>query len=115
MVYSIMADMNSLTTIERDTPYPGFGINDPLPDEAGTTVFITINNQTFTTIIDAAGLWSWKASTPFTDGDYSVSIRYVDLAGNSSDTSQFSMVIDTTPPEAPILIKLYDDFGADKR
>ncbi|MBY4891143.1 hypothetical protein K5Y32_24790, partial [Pantoea sp. DY-15] len=42
-------------------------------------------------------------------------IRYVDLAGNSSDTSQFSMVIDTTPPEAPILIKLYDDFGADKR
>ncbi|MBY4888026.1 hypothetical protein K5Y32_08760 [Pantoea sp. DY-15] len=111
MIYSIMADMNSLITIEHDTPYPGFSIKNPLPDEVGTTVFITINNQTFTTIIDANGLWSWKASTPFPDGDYSVAIRYVDLAGNSSDTSQFSMVIDTTPPEAPILLNMYDDVG----
>nr|WP_218889012.1 Ig-like domain-containing protein [Enterobacter sp. Sphag71] len=49
------------------------------------------------------------------DGDYSVSIAIKDRAGNVGKPTLRTLRIDTTPPEAPVLINLYDDQGTEQR
>ncbi|MCQ8228230.1 Ig-like domain-containing protein [Pantoea trifolii] len=79
------------------------------------TIELVIGEERFFIPVDENGFWRWKSDTPYEDGNYSFSIRQFDEAGNLSHPTQGVIIVDTLPPEAPLLIKLYDDFGADKR
>jgi hypothetical protein len=79
------------------------------------TIELVIGEERFFIPVDENGFWRWKSDTTYEDGNYSFSIRQFDEAGNLSHPTQGVIIVDTLPPEAPILIKLYDDFGADKR
>ncbi|WP_312183818.1 Ig-like domain-containing protein [Pantoea sp. CTOTU46764] len=79
------------------------------------TIELVIGEERFFIPVDENGFWRWKSDTAYEDGNYSFSIRQFDEAGNLSHPTQGVIIVDTLPPEAPLLIKLYDDFGADKR
>jgi hypothetical protein len=80
--------------------------------KTGSIVNIYIGEKLFTVPVDPqTGLFTWTATEPFPDGDYSVSIVTVDRAGNVGAPTLRTLRIDTTPPEAPELLSLYDDQG----
>ncbi|MBB3304075.1 MULTISPECIES: Ig-like domain-containing protein [unclassified Enterobacter] len=79
------------------------------------TMELVIGTDRFLIPIDENGFWRWEATTPYADGNYSLSLRQYDRAGNLSEPTLATIVVDSTPPEAPLLIKLYDDFGAEQR
>ena len=84
--------------------------------ETGKNIIVTINVGTsqFKVAADpVTGRYSWTPGEDLLDGHYSVSIRTVDRAGNSSDPLLYTLVIETVPPEAPRLLNLYDDQGPD--
>ncbi len=94
----------------------------PRPELAGSTgekgpginVVINIGTSQFTINADpVTGRYSWTPSEDLADGSYSVSIRTIDRAGNTSKPLLKTLVIETVPPEAPILLNLYDDQGPD--
>ncbi|KNC07907.1 hypothetical protein AC790_17755 [Pantoea sp. RIT-PI-b] len=82
------------------------------PEEAGVVVHIIINDQHFSTIIEEDGNWHWTAPEDLPDGTYNAVMYNVDKGGlQSEDYTPLSIVVDSTPPDAPILHNLYDDVG----
>ncbi|KNC07908.1 hypothetical protein AC790_17760 [Pantoea sp. RIT-PI-b] len=82
------------------------------PDEAGVVVHIIINEQHFSTIIEADGNWHWTAPEDLPDGTYNAVMYNVDKGGlQSEDYTPLSIVVDTKPPVAPTLLNLFDDVG----
>lgn len=80
-----------------------------------TKVEITIGKDKFFADFDAkTGKFSWTAPTPLPEGHYNIAIVIIDAAGNHSTPLIRTMIIDTTPPEAPELINLRDDVGAEQ-
>lgn len=56
---------------------------------------------------DASGRWSCKPAAPLPDGSYLLQARATDAAAHFSDASASrAVVIDTTPPAAPVLAQL---------
>ncbi len=81
--------------------------------KAGVQVIIDIGGKQFQATHDPlTGRYSWTPDEDLPDNSYSYSIRTIDRAGNSSLPLQRTLVIDTTPPDAPRLINLLDDVGA---
>jgi hypothetical protein len=80
--------------------------------DPGCTVTISFNGVVDgTTIPNAAGNWTYNASTK-PDGVYSITSRCSDPAGNSSGNSTPLVVtIDTTAPPAPLIIDYSTDTG----
>ncbi|MRS17700.1 hypothetical protein GJV08_00860 [Enterobacteriaceae bacterium RIT692] len=58
------------------------------------------------------GKYTWTLDEDLPDGVYNLSIFVIDAAGNVGPATLRTLVIDTTPPEAPELINLKDDVGA---
>lgn len=73
---------------------------------------LVIGTDTFRIKVDEKGFYRWEASTPYADGSYSFSIRHFDDAGNRNAPTLGTIIVDTTSPEAPELLNLYDDKGA---
>lgn len=75
---------------KHDTPYfSGSG-------EEGSTVTVTINSKTYTTVVDVYGEWKVQVTEALPDGDYSYVIKAVDIAGNESTLPQGTIEIDTS-------------------
>ncbi|WP_191236977.1 Ig-like domain-containing protein [Cobetia marina] len=88
----------------------GDSTNDATPTltgsaEIGSTVTVTHNGEVIgTTIADSNGTWSFTPATGFADGEHVFSVTATDAAGNESPTSgEFTLTVDTTAPDAPIL------------
>ncbi|MFZ4215354.1 Ig-like domain-containing protein, partial [Pantoea endophytica] len=86
-----------------------FGNNEKL--EPGGFIELVIGTDTFRVPVNDEGFYRWEAPTPYADGEYSFSIRHFDNAGNRNPPTLGTMIVDTTAPDAPELINLYDDQG----
>ena len=104
---------NETTYIEKANGNLVFSNKIPL-DEKGSMELV-IGTDRFLIPIDENGFWRWEATTPYADGNYSFSLRQIDKAGNISVPSLATIVVDSTPPEAPVLLNLYDDQGSEQR
>lgn len=105
-------DLNEVKYIERDTNSPTLSGTIPSEIGKGGTIIITLGDKTYTTEINKQdGKWSWTPPEGLNDGHYSLSIVVRDKAGNVSPPALRTLIIDTTPPEAPQLIMMYDDQG----
>ncbi|WP_176504176.1 Ig-like domain-containing protein, partial [Cobetia sp. 5-11-6-3] len=98
--------------VEADTGAlaDGDSSNDATPTltgsaEAGSTVTLTHNGEVIgTTIADSNGTWSFTPATAFADGEHVFSVTATDAAGNeSAPSADFTLTVDTTAPDAPIL------------
>ncbi|UTV88127.1 BapA prefix-like domain-containing protein [Cobetia amphilecti] len=88
----------------------GDSTNDATPTltgsaEIGSTVTVTHNGEVIgTTTADSNGTWSFTPDTEFADGEHVFSVTATDAAGNESAPSgEFTLTVDTTAPDAPIL------------
>ena len=92
---------------------PGGFTNDTTPTftgtaEAGTTLRITRNSGTPTTLtVPAGGTWTYTPT--LTNGSYSFSFVAVDAAGNESPAATFSLTVDTIAPTTPVITSVTDD------
>ena len=98
-----------------DTTPPAPPVFDPIPSptnqshpifsgrgEAGASLSVTEAGALLCqTTVAASALWSCSAALP--DGTHTVSATQTDAAGNMSDPSSISFVIDTHLPDAPTL------------
>lgn len=108
-------DYTGTKFINSPIDLPTIGGNSGEKGKTGVIVQLYIGGKLFEVPVDPkTGLFSWTATEPFPDGDYSVSIRTLDRAGNLSAPTLRTMRIDTTPPNAPELLNLYDDVGGKK-
>ncbi|MDH1053110.1 Ig-like domain-containing protein, partial [Pseudomonas sp. GD03903] len=63
-------------------------------------------------VADGGGNWSYTPATDLADGAHNITVKAVDVAGNTSAASDaFSFTIDLTPA-APVIVSVYDDVGA---
>ncbi|AVF34397.1 Ig-like domain-containing protein [Rahnella sikkimica] len=73
--------------------------------EAGQTVTITLNGQTYTATVEADGTWSTSVpaadAAAMADGTYPVSAVVTDIAGNGASASG-SLLVDVTAPTLTI-------------
>jgi hypothetical protein len=105
-------DYTGTKFINSPIDLPTIGGNSGEIGKTGVVVNIYIGIKLFTVPVDPkTGLFTWTATEAFPDGDYSVSISTVDRAGNVGAPTLRTLRIDTTPPEAPELLSLYDDQG----
>jgi hypothetical protein len=81
--------------------------------EAGMTVVVRWNGTVLATgVADGDGNWS-ATTTELADGYYSLDARTVDAAGNlSASGADLIVVVDATPPAAPVITSFSDDTGA---
>lgn len=102
--------------VQRDTPLPTLSGGAPGErGKQGSIAQIIVGGEYYEVPIDPlTGRYSWNATVPFSDGDYSVSVTVKDRAGNVGKPTLYTLRVDTTPPEAPELINLYDDQGANQ-
>ncbi len=77
--------------------------------EAGSTVVLLINNQSFPATVTGS---NWTVTSPeLVDGVYDYVLRATDKAGNSLDLNQ-SVTIDTTPPAISGSLSTESDSGS---
>ncbi|NWA63125.1 hypothetical protein HX773_19650, partial [Pantoea sp. B9002] len=105
-------DYTGTKFINSPIDLPTIGGDSGEKGKTGVIVQLYIGIKLFEVPVDPkTGLFTWTATEPFPDGDYSVSIRTLDRAGNLSAPTLRTMRIDTTPPDAPELLFLTDDQG----
>lgn len=99
---------------QRDTALPT--LSGSAPGEIGkadSIAQISVAGEYYEVPVDPlTGKYTWTATVPFNDGDYSVSVTVKDRAGNVGKPTLYTLRVDTTPPDAPVLLNLYDDQGA---
>lgn len=81
------------------------------PREARGTLEIFYDDKRYQITIPADGLITWTPPYRVEDGQYAVSFRITDGAGNSGDPVIYIYNVDTTPPEKPKLLQIYDNVG----
>ncbi|MCK7359365.1 Ig-like domain-containing protein [Enterobacter roggenkampii] len=54
-----------------------------------------------TATLDGNGGWSFTPTTPLTDGPHSITVHATDVAGNTSVSDPFDLVVDTVAPATP--------------
>jgi VCBS repeat/type 1 secretion C-terminal target domain (VC_A0849 subclass) len=96
----------------------GQSTNDTLPvingaGEVGSTVSVFDGTKLLgTALVDASGTWSLTLTTPLGEGPHSLTLSAVDKAGNTTaNPTEFTFTVDTTLPDAPVIIEVYDDVG----
>ena len=97
----------------------GQSTDDTTPTLTGTaaanaTITIYENGQPVgTATANGSGAWSFTPSTPLANGSHTWTATATDAAGNVSPTSSgFTLVVDTTPPNAPVISQAIDDVGS---
>ncbi|GEN09719.1 hypothetical protein SAMN05443572_109370 [Myxococcus fulvus] len=91
------------------TPAPGTrvgrtGISFSGTAEVGSQVRVTVGSASWTdTAAAGGGAWSIPAQTTIADGNHTASITATDTAGNVSEATTVSFIIDTTPPGVPVV------------
>ncbi len=70
--------------------------------EALSSVEVTVEGKTYTTVADDHGIWSVTLDETV-DGTYDISVTVADRAGNVSETTSSSITIDSTAPDAPVI------------
>jgi membrane-associated phospholipid phosphatase/methionine-rich copper-binding protein CopC len=76
--------------------------------ETGTTVQIFDGTTKLGEVVTVNGVFEVTTST-LTDGVKNLTVKSVDVAGNVSDNTAFSLTVDTVKPVAPTEIKIKDD------
>ncbi|WP_436909005.1 BapA/Bap/LapF family large adhesin [Enterobacter kobei] len=81
---------------------------------ANATVTVYENGQPIgTALADGTGAWSFTPSTPLSSGSHTWTATVTDAAGNVSPASPgFTLVVDTTAPNAPVISQAIDDVGS---
>ncbi|MFW3297592.1 Ig-like domain-containing protein, partial [Enterobacter quasiroggenkampii] len=81
---------------------------------ANATVTVYENGQPVGTVLaDGSGNWSFTPSTPLSSGSHTWTATVTDAAGNVSPASpNFTLIIDTTAPNAPVISQAIDDVGS---
>jgi cyclophilin family peptidyl-prolyl cis-trans isomerase len=88
--------VNSQTTNDQTPTITG------TVSEAGSTVSVTVNNQTVNATVSGT-TWSATLTTALAEGTFAVQATATDAAGNSATTNAGSgLVIDLTPPTVAI-------------
>ncbi|MGL4734661.1 MAG: Ig-like domain-containing protein, partial [Enterovibrio sp.] len=75
---------------------------------AGAKITLILNGVEYEAVADSSGKAIIQTSEELPDGEYSITVKVVDSAGNEATTVK-PLVIDTTPPEAEF--KLESDSG----
>ncbi|OQD47688.1 adhesin [Enterobacter cancerogenus] len=80
---------------------------------ANATVTIYENGQPVGTVLaDGTGAWSFTPSAPLAAGSHTWTATVTDAAGNISSASpDFTLIVDTTAPTAPVISQAIDDVG----
>jgi VCBS repeat-containing protein len=96
----------------------GQSTDDTTPTLTGTaaanaTITIYENGQQVgTATANGSGAWSFTPSTPLANGSHTWTATATDAAGNVSPASPgFTLVVDTTVPNAPVISQAIDDVG----
>ena len=83
--------------------------------EAGATVTVLLGeNELGSALVRDDGTWRYDhgATEQTLDGDYVVTVRQTDAAGNVSETSaEIGLTVDTATPDAPVITGISDDTG----
>ncbi|MFV7477277.1 BapA/Bap/LapF family large adhesin [Enterobacter pseudoroggenkampii] len=81
---------------------------------ANATVTVYENGQPVGTVqADGTGAWSFTPSAPLASGSHTWTATVTDAAGNVSPTSpDFTLIIDTAAPNAPVISQAIDDVGS---
>ncbi|MCU6329264.1 type I secretion C-terminal target domain-containing protein, partial [Enterobacter quasiroggenkampii] len=81
---------------------------------ANATVTVYENGQPVGTVLaDGSGNWSFTPSTPLSSGSHTWTATVTDAAGNVSPASpNFTLIVDTTAPNAPVISQAIDDVGS---
>lgn len=106
-------DYDQVAYIYRDTPRP---VLSGLTGESSprTVVEISIGSKQYKADFNPVdGRFTWTPAEDMKEGLYNIAIVVIDAAGNKSPPTLRTLVIDTTPPEAPELLSLKDDVGAE--
>ncbi|MBA7773087.1 MULTISPECIES: BapA/Bap/LapF family large adhesin [Enterobacter] len=97
----------------------GQSTDDTTPTLTGTaaanaTVTIYENGQPVgTALADGAGAWSFTPSSALSNGSHTWTATATDAAGNVSPASPgFTLVVDTSAPNAPVISQAVDDAGS---
>ncbi|WP_080211959.1 BapA/Bap/LapF family large adhesin [Salmonella enterica] len=81
--------------------------------EAGATINVYLDGNSAsigTTTVNSDGTWSFTPQTPLANGSHTFTLSATDAAGNSSPNSTaFTLTVDTTAPQTPILTSVVDD------
>ncbi|OAT30392.1 large repetitive protein [Buttiauxella brennerae ATCC 51605] len=84
--------------------------DDTLPElsgtgPAGTTITLYDGNTPISTFaVGDDGLWSITPDHPLTEGPHNLHAVATDAAGNASLLADFNLTVDTTPPDAPLIL-----------
>ncbi|WP_158079847.1 Ig-like domain-containing protein [Archangium sp. Cb G35] len=71
--------------------------------EAHTTVTVTVDDKPVgTTPANASGNWSFTQASPLSQGVHEVRATATDAAGNTSDATFRTFIVDTVAPAAPV-------------
>ena len=120
VVDTVAPSLPVLTAISDDSAVAGDNITNDTTltfdglAEAGATVEMLLNGVSQgTQVVGAGGGWSFDLTgVPLAEGIYTVSWQATDLAGNQSGySSHADLVVDTTPPTAPVVVQIGNDTG----
>ena len=108
---TINIDVTPPDAPEITSPTPGEYLNTSTPTvtgengEPGSTITIKDEdgNVLCTTTVDADGNWSCTVDTPMDDGNRTLTVTATDPAGNESEGTTIDFIIDTVPPDPPMI------------
>ncbi|WHP32497.1 Ig-like domain-containing protein [Trabulsiella odontotermitis] len=71
---------------------------------AGSTITVYDNGDSLgTAIVDDDGAWTFTPETPLGDGSHTLTATATDPAGNESGEASFTLTVDGTAPDAPLI------------
>ena len=80
--------------------------------EKGNVARFVLNNIEYQVDIHPeTGAYSWQPPFPLEDGEYTLSIYFVDKAQNIGLPKQIILHVDTTAPDKPEILRVIDDQG----
>ncbi|MFB0713568.1 BapA/Bap/LapF family large adhesin [Buttiauxella noackiae] len=114
VITSVTDDVAPIT----GTVNSGQATNDPRPTitgtgDIGTTITILDNGAPIgTAVVGAGGTWTFTPTTDLTNGPHPITVTSTDAAGNvSSPSVGFSVNVDTTSPNAPVITTVDENVG----
>ena len=107
-----------ITGFTSDTGVEGDQITNATPltvsgtGEAGASIQLFVDgNAAGTAVVTQSGRW-FAVTGDLAEGGHSFTATSSDLAGNASaESTPFGVIVDTTPPEAPVVTGISDDTG----